>query len=161
MPTGHSGLPRRALLAGTVAAGLGGVLAGCAGAAGTDSGAPAAGTGLRRRAARDSAGLLARYQATARAHPGLDGVLAPFREAVAAQLSELRESGGAAAAPASDSEVPSEPQAALTALAEAERRLARKRSQALAEAPPDLARLLASLAAAGSAQAYLLSEAQA
>jgi hypothetical protein len=46
----------------------------------------------------------------------------------------------------------------VAALVQAERRTAERRQQALADTTPELARLLASLAAAGSVQAYLLSE---
>ncbi|MGK5641747.1 hypothetical protein ACSNOK_26005, partial [Streptomyces sp. URMC 126] len=52
--------------------------------------------------------------------------------------------------------VPDDPDEALAALAAAERRTADGRGAALADAPPELARLLASVAAAGAAHAYLL-----
>ncbi|MGK5548386.1 hypothetical protein ACSNOH_27200 [Streptomyces sp. URMC 127] len=52
--------------------------------------------------------------------------------------------------------MPSDEKAALAALAEAERRTADDRTKALGSAPSELARLLASVAAAGAAHAYLL-----
>ncbi len=159
-------LPRRVLLIGGTAAGLTGVLTACSG--GGDSAAEqraaaeaeAAADGLRRRTARDGSELLARYDATARAHPALGAPLAPFRDVVVAHQAALGERvpdgkpGSAGAAP----EVPAEPAEAVTALIQAERRTAERRHEALAGATPELARLLASLAAAGSVQAYLLSE---
>lgn len=62
---------------------------------------------------------------------------------------------GAAAAP-SAAAVPAKPAEALTALADAERSLAEARTVALAGAPGELARLLASVAACGAVHAYLL-----
>jgi hypothetical protein len=152
------------LLAGGAAAGLGGVLAGCSGGDGAED-EPADDAGMRRRAARDSTALLARYEATAEAHPALRTTLAPFREVVAAHLTALADGGragsaaggggGGGAAPG----VPEDESEAIAALIDAERQTAQQRHRALEEAPPELARLLASMAAAGSAQAYLLSEA--
>ncbi|MCP9944405.1 hypothetical protein LUX12_05755 [Streptomyces somaliensis] len=52
--------------------------------------------------------------------------------------------------------VPAEPGAALGELAALAARTAAAHTAALAGAPPELARLLASVAAAGAAQAYLL-----
>ncbi|WP_428815003.1 hypothetical protein SALCHL_004929 [Streptomyces albus subsp. chlorinus] len=52
--------------------------------------------------------------------------------------------------------VPEDEKGALAALAAAERRLAAARTKALGGAPPELARLLASIAACGSAHGYLL-----
>ncbi|MDT0310209.1 hypothetical protein RM780_25125 [Streptomyces sp. DSM 44917] len=163
-------MPRRTLLAGCAA----GVLAGCTSGSGAGGGAGGvvSGTGLRRRAARDSSALLARYDATAVAHPALAGALGPLRESVAAHVAALAGAGGtspdgaaggdaAAPAPAGAApEVPGEPERALQALIDAERAMADQRLRALAGAPPELARLLASLAAAGAAQAHLLSEAR-
>ncbi|MBQ0984390.1 hypothetical protein KBZ10_07620 [Streptomyces sp. F63] len=63
--------------------------------------------------------------------------------------------GREAAAP----EVPRQAAKALKALAEAERRTADARTGALSRAEPELARLLASVAASGAAHAYLLTEA--
>ncbi|MCP9962361.1 hypothetical protein LUX05_15075 [Streptomyces somaliensis] len=52
--------------------------------------------------------------------------------------------------------MPAEPGAALGELAALAARTAAAHTAALAGAPPELARLLASVAAAGAAQAYLL-----
>ncbi|WP_189296125.1 hypothetical protein [Streptomyces albospinus] len=157
---------RTTLLAG---AALGGValLAGC-----TDHPGPeepehsAAAERLRERSAADSAALLARYDATLAAHPALAPQLRPLRAEVALHAAAFRSgkatpapSGGAAAEPARHAAAPAVPadeRAARTALADAERALADTRTAALAAAPPELARLLASVAAAGAAHAYLL-----
>ncbi|MDT0341074.1 hypothetical protein [Streptomyces litchfieldiae] len=154
-----SGVPRRALLASCL---LAGTLAGCTSGGGTGSGGRAAAVstlGLRRRAARDSTALLARYDATVAAHPSLARSLSPFREIVVEHLSALSEADAATTGAAgSPPEVPGEPARAVSALVDAERQAADERLRALGDAPPELARLLASLAAAGAAQAHLLSE---
>ncbi|MFR9726953.1 hypothetical protein ACL02R_26875 [Streptomyces sp. MS19] len=166
MPSGTSSrLPRRVLLAGGIATGLTAAVSGCTGSDGGGGGGgavgPASARGLRRRAARDSNGLLARYDATTAAHPALDGTLAPLRAVVAAHVTALSADDPAAAGVADDTpEVPGDAAAALSALADAERSLARERTDALPGLPPDLARLLASLAASGSVQAHLLNEAR-
>jgi hypothetical protein len=54
--------------------------------------------------------------------------------------------------------VPDSEKEALAALAKAERKLAGTRAKALVTAPPELARLLASVAACGGAHVYLLEE---
>jgi hypothetical protein len=154
------GLPRRSLLAGGALAGLLGASAGCTSGPDEPAGGAAADVsdeGARRRAARDSAALLARYDATATAHPSLAGVLEPLRAVVAAHLTALG-SSPAADPPGGAPEVPAEPAGAVTALADAERETATARQRALDGVPPETARLLASLAAAGSAQAHLLNE---
>ncbi|MGP4004862.1 hypothetical protein, partial [Streptomyces sp. 8N706] len=129
---------------------------------------------LRARAAEESGDLLDRYDATAKAHPGLAERLRPLRAEVAGHataFASARPSGSSAAASASPSpsasaggsagppaSVPEDERKALAALADAERRTADARTTALLEAPPELARLLASVAAAGAAHAYLLTE---
>ncbi|MGW1860160.1 hypothetical protein ACWCRI_21855, partial [Streptomyces collinus] len=65
-------------------------------------------------------------------------------------------SGSATATPPA---VPAAPKDALASLAGAERDLADRRAQALLDVPGELARLMASVAAAGAAHAYLLTEA--
>jgi len=55
--------------------------------------------------------------------------------------------------------VPAKAQDALAELAAAERELADRRTEALLDVPGELARLLASVAAAGAAHVYLLTEA--
>ncbi|MEW2417097.1 hypothetical protein AB0953_25655 [Streptomyces sp. NPDC046866] len=140
---------------------------------------------MRASAVRESRRLLERYDATAAAHPALAARLAPLRAAVAAHTSALASSGaadgsaasgpgaaggsaapsapGAAPAPGpggspagSGEPVPPKPEEALAALADAERSLAESRTVALAGAPGELARLLASVAACGAVHAYLL-----
>ncbi|MBW5486872.1 hypothetical protein [Streptomyces bambusae] len=132
---------------------------------------------MREAAVRESQGMLERYDATLAAHPTLAERLAPLRAAVAAHVTALRPDGapptpapagspGAAGAPkgasaspvpsASPVQVPDQPAKALTALADAERSLAESRTQALADAPGELARLLASVAACGVVHHHLL-----
>ncbi|MEU1282435.1 hypothetical protein [Streptomyces sp. NPDC005805] len=62
------------------------------------------------------------------------------------------------ATPVAGGSVPDDPRAALTELAAAERRTADAHTEALLDAEPELARLLASVAAAGAAHAYLLTK---
>lgn len=66
------------------------------------------------------------------------------------------DTGDGASGPAPS--VPAEPGVAIKALAAAERRTSEAHADALVHAPPELARLLASLAAASAAHAYLLTE---
>ncbi|OUD00982.1 hypothetical protein CA983_22650, partial [Streptomyces swartbergensis] len=54
--------------------------------------------------------------------------------------------------------VPGDGKEALASLAAAERELADRRAKALLDMPGELARLLASVAAAGAAHVYLLTE---
>ncbi|MFB6807131.1 hypothetical protein [Streptomyces sp. NPDC056387] len=158
------------------------------GTSGTAAGVPLE-RRMRETAVRESKRLLERYDATAAAHPALAGRLAPLRSAVAAHAAALASSGGAGAAPsatpsgrqsakppappsssassapagapvASAEPVPAKPDEALAALAEAERTLAEARTIALAGAPGELARLLASVAACGAVHAYLLTSPQ-
>jgi hypothetical protein len=68
-------------------------------------------------------------------------------------------SGSAAASASASPGVPVRPKDALADLASAELALADERTQALVEVPGELARLLASVAAAGAAHAYLLTKA--
>ncbi|MCQ8768600.1 hypothetical protein [Streptomyces telluris] len=238
---GPAGPHRRRVLAGGAAvllsAGAGALLTGCSGASGASSG-PSAAERLRAAAGRDSAQLLARYDATIAAHGALAERLRPLREEVARHAEAFGASRGASGAPrggtapaasgpldgsasaassapsvssgttsepsespespesseasegpkasgspeSSSSEssssaapgasasgasasahtdgvpdrVPGDEKGALAALADAERRTADSRTKALGSAPPELARLLASVAAAGAAHAYLL-----
>ncbi|MDX6332563.1 MAG: hypothetical protein QOI83_4946 [Streptomycetaceae bacterium] len=122
-------------------------------------------TVLRARAAKDSTELLARYDATTTAHPGLAVQLRPLR----AEVARHAEAFGAASAPspsASSSASPSpspspgadpgDADKGVSALADAEQRLADARTTALLDASPELARLLASVAAAGAGHVLLL-----
>ena len=168
---------RRSLLAaGTAGAAL--LLTGCSGSGGTRRAAEhelsSRAEGLRRHAARDSADLLARYDRTIAAHPGLAGRLEPLRADVARHVKAFGGTAdrggtgrpGASASPGAardagapgDAEVPGDARRALAVLAAAERATAGARTRALLDAPPELARLLASVAAAGAVHAYLLTD---
>ncbi|MBH5337278.1 hypothetical protein IHE55_21945 [Streptomyces pactum] len=153
------------------------LLTGCSGdgAPGTAAAGGSAAAGrLRARAHRESAALLARYDATLAAHPGLAERLRPLRAETARHLAAFAgpgpsatsgSAGGSAsaapgsgrpAAPAAPPRVPERPGEALAALARAERETADARTTALAGAPAEFARLLASVAACGAAHAFLL-----
>ncbi|MFH8790578.1 hypothetical protein [Streptomyces roseoverticillatus] len=140
---------------------------------------------LRAAAGRASLDLLSRYDATLAVHGGLAERLRPLRGEVARHAEAFGAARGAsdssspssssrsasppgpspaagASSPAGSSSspradgVPGDEKAALTALADAERRTADSRTKGLGSASPELARLLASVAAAGAAHAYLL-----
>ncbi|WP_410536106.1 hypothetical protein [Streptomyces sp. KL2] len=128
---------------------------------------------LRRAAARGSAALLARYDRTLAAHPDLAGRLEPLRADVARHVRAFggtepggpgspKDSGSPGGSPAPEAArgtgagVPADPGRALSALANAERTAADALTRALDGAPPELARLLASVAAAGAVHVYLL-----
>lgn len=194
---------RRSLLVSAAGAAL---LVGCS--AGTDEsggagGSPSPADRVRARAARDSQGLVQRYDAVLAAHPALTRRLWPLRAEVArhvtafggtepdhaspspstppagtptadtAPATDTATTAAAAAAgaagpeglsPAAGSSAPSSPAVpgnekdALAGLAAAERSLADRRAAELLQVPGELARLLASVAAAGAAHVYLLSE---
>ncbi|SFY53365.1 hypothetical protein [Streptomyces sp. F-1] len=155
-----SGPRRRTLLASAASAAL---LAGCT--AGADSGGtgPSATVRARARAAGDSRELLARYDAVLAAFPGLTGRLHPLRTEVAAHVAAFTQGttptatpSGSASPSASPSPVPATEKDALASLAAAERTLADRRARELLDVPGEPARLLASVAAAGAAHAYLL-----
>jgi hypothetical protein len=143
------------------------LLAGCSGApdsTGTDGG-PSAADRARARAARDSRALAERYAAVITAHPALADRLRPLRTVVLQHERALGGGSGASASPSaaqsaspSASAVPADPKSALAGLAAAERTLADQRAKALLDVPGELARLMASLAAAGAAHAFLLTE---
>ncbi len=179
-PTGPG---RRSVLAGAAVAGapLVALLAGCTSGHGA---APAARTAsrdtlARRRAAADTTALLTRYDAVLAAHPQLSGRLAPLRTQVAAHAAAFgarptaataapsatgspsaRPPGasGAPSAPPSAARppVPAAPRDALRSLADAERDTAARRVAGLPGASPELARLLASVAACGAGHVALL-----
>ncbi|WP_063726180.1 hypothetical protein, partial [Streptomyces monomycini] len=175
---------RRTLLAGSVLGGTALLLAGCSEDSGPGGGREdadaAADARLRSQAARDSSALLARYDATLAAHPGLGERLRPLRAEVARHAAAFgaspapAASGGPSARPRTDAAaaaspspaspassapsapaVPPDEKQARTDLAAAERRTADARATALVSAAPELARLLASVAAAGAAHADL------
>lgn len=164
----RTGTTRRSALTATGAVALGAVLTGCGdgprnrdlpGGADARTAALRERTALRAAAARDSASLLSRYEQVAAAHPLTEAGIAPMGAAVRAHLAAL---GGPAKAtgtsPSSPPATPADARAALRELAAEERRVADGRATALLNAEPELARLLASIAAAGAAHAYLLTE---
>jgi hypothetical protein len=173
---------RRSLLASAAGAAL---LVGCSG--GSGSGGPGADPSAveraRARAARDSEELAARYAAVIAVHPGLAERLGPLRAEVVRHVAAFggvragspsaSASGSAsgtasaaapsvsarAAGPADDSgAVPADEKGALALLVGAERKLADRRARALLDVPGELARLLASVAAAGAAHVFVLTE---
>ncbi|MEU3037898.1 hypothetical protein [Streptomyces griseoaurantiacus] len=174
--------PRRRTLFASAAGAV--LLAGCSADPGGSGGRGAsAEERARAGAARDSERLVARYDAVGAAHPGLVARLRPLRaEAVrhakafggsvpatgspsapdsatsppSATDAPSGSSSGAPAARGTVPAVPADPVAALAALADAEKTLADRRTAALAGLPGETARLLASVAAAGAAHAYLL-----
>ncbi|MFB8381918.1 hypothetical protein [Streptomyces rubiginosohelvolus] len=176
----RTGTTRRGALTATGALALGAVLTGCGGddedAGGkrpAHSGARAtsakAEKALREKAVRDGALLLAWYDLVAEAHPATAAGLVPLRAAVAEHgkaLAPPRAKGepkkgapkGDDAPPAPAGPVSADPKAAVRELAAAERRRADAHTEALLTAGPELARLLASVAAAAAAHAYLLTE---
>lgn len=114
-------------------------------------------TALRRRLAGASAALRDRYDAVIARHPSLSGRLTPLRTAVAEHAKAL--AGPAAVSPSgTPMAVAAEPRAALKELAAAERSTASTHTTALLDAEPELARLLASVAAAGATHVYLLTD---
>jgi hypothetical protein len=141
-------------------------LTGCSGGSDPAStgGSPSAAERARARAARDSQGLVERYDIVLTAYPTLAERLRPLR-AEAVRHTEAfggTEAGSATASPtvsASPSAVaPATEKDALAGLAAAERSLADRRAKALLDVPGELARLLASVVAAGAVHAYLLTE---
>ncbi|MEU0396063.1 hypothetical protein ABZ208_25405 [Streptomyces sp. NPDC006208] len=171
---GRTGTTRRRALVVTGAAAAG-LLTGCstdAPAGRRTSGSPSdparAEAALHRRLAAASRALRDEYDLVIAQHPVLAGRLAPLRAAVDQHVRALAPAPGVLASPSaspSSSPAPSpsasvaaEPGAALKALAAAERRTSQAHTASLAEAEPELARLLASVAAAGAAHAYLLTK---
>lgn len=154
---------RRSLLVSAAGAAL---LVGCSTGddSGTTGGSESAAEHARARAAADSETLLQHYDAVLAAHPTLAERLDPLRAEVVRHAtafggSSSTPSATATASPsASATAVPATPSDALADLAAAERGLADRRAKALLDLPGELARLLASVAAAGAAHAYLLTE---
>ncbi|MFJ6810408.1 hypothetical protein ACIQRK_31125 [Streptomyces anulatus] len=169
----RTGTTRRGALTATGALALGAVLTGCGGGDEAADGGKPAHSGaraaaaktertLREKAVRDGALLLARYDLVAEVHPATAAGLAPLRAAVREHGKALAppraESGGEKPPAAAPGPVSSTPKAAVRELAAAERRRADVCAEALLTAGPELARLLASVAAASAAHAYLLTE---
>ncbi|XUL91486.1 hypothetical protein ACQ86D_36800 [Streptomyces galilaeus] len=167
-PRTLTGPRRRSLLASAAGAAL---LVGCS-TDGDDSentaGSPSAAERARARAASDSETLVQHYDAVIAAHPTLAERLNPLRAEAVRHATAFGGSGStpsptataapSASASASASAVPATASDALAGLAAAERSLADKRAKALLDVPGELARLLASVAAAGAGHAYLLTE---
>lgn len=151
---------RRNVLHAGLAAGLAGTaLGGCADAEATRRAKQE--NGLRKRAAKETALLVAAYDATIEAHPDLAAELRPLRAELVRHLEafgghELPSPSGSASTGSSSPQVPKGAKAARRALAEAEKRTADARADSLLDAPPELARLLASVAASGAGHVLLL-----
>ncbi|APY86075.1 hypothetical protein DCW30_00685 [Streptomyces alfalfae] len=173
-PRSRPGPRRRSLLTGAAGVASAALVTGCSNSADPEAAARrSAVRRLRARAAEESAELLRRYDAVLAAHPSLAERLDPLRSEVRRHAEAFRD-GRTPAPPASASstatapgvagpspsapDVPKDPGDAVRALAEAERELADRRGKALLDAPDEQARLLASVAAAGAAHAYLLTE---
>lgn len=180
-PRPPSGPRRRSLLASAAGAAL---LVGCSGGSESEERAAerSAGDAARARAGKDSEALAARYAAVMAAHPGLAERLRPLREDVVRHAAAFGAGGGRTASPGTSSAapdsasasasasaraagpgddsggVPADEKGAVALLAGAERKLADRRAADLLEVPGELARLLASVAAAGAAHVYLLTE---
>ncbi|GGV90870.1 hypothetical protein GCM10015535_47940 [Streptomyces gelaticus] len=164
------GTTRRGVFTATGAIALGAVLAGCGDGPGSgkESGRSGAATAaeqasvaraekrIRAAAVRTSLELLGGYEHVIRAHPATAAGLSPLRDAVRAHAKALVPAGGQSLALGRSRAT--DAGGALRDLAAAERRAADAHLAALLEAPPELARLLASIAAAGAAHAYLLTE---
>lgn len=172
LPRSARGPRRRTVLTGAVTGAVSAaLLTGCSdgsapGGTAAERARSAAAPRLLAAARTGSERLLARYDAVIAAHPPLAARLKPLREQVAMHLSAFT-SGPAelppnaappAPAPQVSPHAAADPEAALRGLADAERDLAARRGKDLLEAPGELARLLASAAAAGAAHAYLLTE---
>ena len=157
-----AGPRRRSLLAGVAGAAL---LTGC-----SDGEEPASGGArgarsvsaaqhVKARAARDSGDLLDRYDAALADHPALAARLGALRDEVARHAKAFgaapRPSAPGSPAPSAS---PVSEKDTVRSLAAAEREIADRRTAALLDAPAELARLLASVAAAGAGHAYLLTE---
>ncbi|MGW4231011.1 hypothetical protein ACWEF9_17245 [Streptomyces sp. NPDC004980] len=171
----RTGTTRRNALTSTGAVALGAVLAGCGSGEGSGTARLGSGsadartaslraeTALRTAAARASTALLTRYEQVAALHPTTAAGLAPLGAAVREHASALSGSAARKPAPADPKAAtppapPADPKTALKELAAEERRVADERARTLVKAGPELARLLASVAAAGAVHAYLLTE---
>ncbi|MFI7321680.1 hypothetical protein [Streptomyces venezuelae] len=171
-PRSRPGPRRRSLFTGAAGVASAALLAGCSDSADSDTDErPSEARRLRAAAAKDSKELLRRYDAVLAAHPSLDGRLAPLRGEVKRHVEAFEKStdgrspsptaSGSPAGSASKAPSPSvapDPKTAVRDLAKAERELAARRGKALLDAPAEEGRLLASVAAAGAAHAYLLTE---
>ncbi|MFE5995853.1 hypothetical protein ACFQ6C_03040 [Streptomyces sp. NPDC056454] len=163
----RTGTTRRGALTATGALALGAVLTGCgeddkspgrSGPVRSEAEAVRVEKALRTAAARTAALTLAQYDLATEAHPALAEGLAPLRAAVREHTKALAAGGRKAGAPPAPGPVSADVKAAVRELAAAERRRADAHAEALLTAEPELARLLASVAAAAAVHAYLLTE---
>ncbi|WP_055526267.1 hypothetical protein [Streptomyces graminilatus] len=174
-PGASPGLRRRTLLASAAGAAL---LAGCTAepdTTATSSGSPSVAERTRARAARDSTGLVRQYDTAIAAFPALAERLSELRAEVVRHAKSFgsaeptptptptptpKPASTSASAPASPAAAaaPTSERDALAGLAAAERALVDRRTKELLDVPGELARLLASVAAAGAAHVYLLTE---
>ncbi|MEV6173958.1 hypothetical protein AB0L99_37810 [Streptomyces sp. NPDC051954] len=170
-PRTPSGPRRRSLFAAVAGTAL---LVGCSAESDADgtAGSPSAADRARARAARDSEGMVARYDAVIAARPALAERLRPLRTEAARHAEAFGATPTKTAPPSTSSPATSSPSASespagtaladdktvLAELAAAERALADRRTETLLDMPGELARVLASVAAAGAAHAYLLTE---
>ncbi|MGR3869367.1 hypothetical protein ACUXZZ_12320 [Streptomyces graminifolii] len=165
-PRTLAGPRRRSLLVSAAGAAL---LTGCSSGAddsGTTGGSESAAEHARARAAADSETLLRQYDTVLAAYPTLAPRLDPLRAEVVRHTTAFGGTGSTPSATttaspsttASPTAAPATEGDALAGLAAAERGLADRRAKALLDLPGELARLLASVAAAGAAHAYLLTE---
>lgn len=113
---------------------------------------------LRKGATLVSATLLAQYDQVAAAHPATAAGLTPLRSAVRLHTAALSKGAGRMAPVLPPGAPSADAKAALKELAAAARRAADAHTASLMDAEPELARLLASVAAAGAVHAYLLTE---
>ncbi|MFJ3297880.1 hypothetical protein [Streptomyces bacillaris] len=162
----RTGTTRRGALTATGALALGAVLTGCGeDDKGTGAGRPVlteaeavrADKALRRAAAHTGALALAHYDLVTEAHPDAAAGLAPLRAAVRQHIGAVA-AGRTQPPAAAPGPVSTDRPTALKELAAAERRRADAHAEALLTAEPELARLLASVAAGAAAHAYLLTE---
>lgn len=170
-PRSRPGPRRRSLLTGAAGVASAALLAGCTDSAESADERPSAARRVRARAAAESKELLRLYDAVIAAHPSLAGRLGPLRAEVKRHTEAFEDHAGdrataapsgpaspSASAPTPTPSVSQDPGKAVRALADAERELADRRGDALLDAPAEQGRLLASVAAAGAAHAYLLNE---
>ncbi|UWE11888.1 hypothetical protein [Actinacidiphila bryophytorum] len=159
IPEAAARLSRRSVVAAAVVAVGAGCGKGADGASGAPDGkAPAALPGAAEQAAavRDSAALLGRYDAAAAAHPALAARLRPLRAEVVRHIEAFGGAAPSGTRPPAQTAGTTTAAQALADLAAAERALADRRAAALLTVPGELARLMASVAAAGAGHAALL-----
>ncbi|MEU6991400.1 hypothetical protein ABZ953_12185 [Streptomyces sp. NPDC046465] len=161
-PRSHPGPRRRSLLTGAAGLASAALLAGCSDSGSDADERPDAARRPRAEATADSRKLLRQYDAVLAAHPSLEKRLGPLRAEVKQHAEAFDDdrtpAASASPAPKPSPAVASDPGKAVRELARAERELAERRGAALLDAPAEHGRLLASVAAAGAAHAYLLTE---